>query len=570
MVIKAVGKIDIEKEMQQAYLDYAMSVIVSRALPDARDGLKPVHRRILYAMHQMGLKPDGGHKKFARVVGEVLGKYHPHSDQAVYDAMARMAQDFSMRLPLVDGQGNFGSVDGDPPAAMRYTEAKLTLPAQELLEDLHKDTVDFRDNFDASMQEPDVLPAALPNLLVNGATGIAVDMSTNVPPHNLGEVVDALKLMLDRWKKVDEISVDDLMQHIKGPYFPTGGIILQSECEVGIPLAYGSGRGKVIMQARARIESIGRGREHILVTEIPYLVNKAALIERIANLTRSGRLEGISDLRDESDRQGMRIVIEVSKNAQAKKVLQDLFKRTQMQSTFGIIILALVNGEPRLLSLKQALKVFLEHRMEVIKRRSQHALKQAKERAHLLEGYRVALNNLDAVIQLIRKSADATEARGKLMKRFDLSEIQANAILDMPLRRLASLERKKIETEYKQILAHIKSLDVLLGSPTKMRKLVSEELSAIKENDSDRRRTQIVRFDEQDSNGSMLTAGDLTEEKNVWVGISSTGKITRLLEKKSPRPSGKDAPITLMKASTRVKHSGREWQSSCYSSPRAS
>lgn len=551
MVIKEVGKIDIDKEMQQAYLDYAMSVIVSRALPDARDGLKPVHRRILYAMHAMGLQANGGHKKSARVVGEVLGKYHPHSDQAVYDAMVRMAQDFSMRLPLVDGQGNFGSVDGDPAAAMRYTEVKLTLQAQELLKDLHKDTVTFSDNFDASMQEPNVLPAALPNLLVNGATGIAVGMSTNVPPHNLGEVVDALKLMLDQWKKIDEISVDDLMQHIKGPDFPTGGIILQSEGEEGIHLAYGSGRGKVIMQARARIESIGRGREHILVTEIPYLVNKAALIERIAVLTRSGKLVGISDLRDESDRQGMRIVIEVSKSAQAKKVLQNLYKRTQMQSTFGIIILALVNGEPRLLSLKQALKFFLEHRMEIVKRRSQFELNKAEERAHLLEGYRVALKDLDVVIQLIRKSADANEARVKLMKRFELSDIQAKAILDMPLKRLAALERKKIETEYKDILAQIKSIKILLKSPIKMRKLISDELDAIKENYADRRRTQIVHFDEQGENGSMLTAGDLTEEKSVWVGISGSGKIARLLENKNPRPSGKDAPIALLKTSTR-------------------
>ena len=551
MVTKAIGKIDIEKEMQQAYLDYAMSVIVSRALPDARDGLKPVHRRILYAMYDMGLRPGTSYKKSARVVGEVLGKYHPHSDQAVYDAMARMAQDFSMRLPLVDGQGNFGSVDGDPPAAMRYTEAKLTLAAQELLNDLQKKTVDYSDNFDASIEEPDVLPAAIPNLLVNGATGIAVGMSTNIPPHNLGEVVDALKEMLAQWKKVDDIHVDDLMKHIKGPDFPTGGIILQRKNEEGLSAAYGSGRGKVTMRAKARIESIGRGREHILVTEIPYMVNKSALIERIANLARSGSIVGISDLRDESDRQGMRIVIEINKSAQAKKVLQKLFKRTQMQSTFGIIMLALVNGEPRLLSLKQALKVFLEHRFDIIKRRNQFDLDKAEARAHLLEGYRVALKNLDEIIQIIRKSRDSENARIKIMQRFELSEIQAKAILDMPLKNLVDLERKKIETEYKEILLHIKSLKNLLASPTKMRKVVADELDSVKEKYADKRRTQIVVAGSEAESESMLTAGDLTEEKSVWVAVSVSGKIARLSSNKAPRASGKDAPIAFVKVSTR-------------------
>lgn len=551
MLTNPIRKIDIDKEMQQAYLDYAMSVIVSRALPDARDGLKPVHRRILYAMYDMGLRPETSYKKSARVVGEVLGKYHPHSDQAVYDAMARMAQDFSLRLPLVDGQGNFGSVDGDPPAAMRYTEAKLTLAAQELLNDLKKNTVDHSDNFDASLQEPDVLPAAIPNLLVNGATGIAVGMSTNIPPHNLGEVVDALKEMLANWKKVDDIHVDDLMKHIKGPDFPTGGIILEGKNEEGLASAYGSGRGKVKMQAKARIESIGRGREHILVTEIPYMVNKSALIERIANLARSGTIEGITDLRDESDRQGMRIVIEVSKSVQAKKVLQNLFKRTQMQSTFGIIMLALVNGEPRLLSLKQALKVFLEHRLEIIERRSQFDLEKAEARAHLLEGYQVALKNLDEVIQIIRKSSDVENAREKLMNRFELSEIQANAILNMPLKNLADLERKKIESEYKEILVRIKSLNNLLASPTKMRKVVADELDSVKEKYADKRRTLIVKAGSGAEKQSMLTAGDLTEEKDVWVAVSVSGKIARLPGNKVPRASGKDAPIALAKVSSR-------------------
>jgi len=551
MDAKAIGKIDIDKEMQQAYLDYAMSVIVSRALPDARDGLKPVHRRILYAMHDMGLRSETSYKKSARVVGEVLGKYHPHSDQAVYDAMARMAQDFSMRLPLVDGQGNFGSVDGDPPAAMRYTEARLTEQAQQLLADLHKNTVEFSDNFDASLQEPDVLPSAIPNLLVNGATGIAVGMSTNVPPHNLAEVVDALKYMLENWSKLDDISVEDLMVFIKGPDFPTGGIALQSKGDEGLASAYGKGRGKVIMQARARIEAIGRGREHILVTELPYMVNKAALIERIANLARAGTLEGITDLRDESDRQGMRIVIEISKNARAKKVLQDLYKRTQMQTTFGIILLALVNREPRLLSLKQALKVFIEHRLEVIKRRSQYELDKTEARAHLLEGYRVALKNLDEVVNLIRKAADVDTARNNLMKRYELSEIQANAILDMPLRRLAALERKKIETEYKEVLAQIKLLKKLLGSAVNMRKVAAKELDEIKESYADRRRTQIVSVGDNIDSDQLLTAGELTEERDVWVGINEKGKIARLLEGKAPRPSGSAAPIASIKVSTR-------------------
>lgn len=545
-----VNKIDIDQEMQQAYLDYAMSVIVSRALPDARDGLKPVHRRILYAMHDMGLRPDSPYKKSARVVGEVLGKYHPHSDAAVYDAMARMAQDFSMRTPLVDGQGNFGSVDGDPPAAMRYTEARLTPSAHDMLADLQKDTVDFSENFDASLKEPDVLPAAIPNLLVNGATGIAVGMSTNIPPHNLGEVVDALNYILTNWNKVDEVTVEKLMTFIQGPDFPTGGVILKSKSEDGLASAYGSGRGKVTMQARAHIEAIGRGREHILVTELPYQVNKAALIERIASLAREGRIEGISDLRDESDRQGMRIVIEVSKSGDAKKVLQALYQRTQMQSTFGIILLALVQGEPRLLSLKQALKVYLEHRQEVVRRRSEHDLAHAQQRAHVLEGLRVALENLDAVIQLIRKADDVAEARTKLMKRFDLSEVQANAILDMPLRRLAALERKKIEMEYKEVQALIASLESLLASPKKMRAVVSDELNRVKEAYADRRRTQIVMLGKEGALDTVLTAREL-EDRPVWVGISAKGLLSRSQGDKTPRPSGRDAPYALLRASTR-------------------
>lgn len=545
-----VRKVDIDREMQQSYLDYAMSVIVARALPDARDGLKPVHRRILYAMHDMGLRPNSPFRKSARVVGEVLGKYHPHSDAAVYDAMARMAQDFSMRIGLVDGQGNFGSVDGDPPAAMRYTEARLTEAAEHMLADIRKDTVEFLDTFDGTLQEPEVLPASLPNLLVNGATGIAVGMSTNIPPHNLGEVVDALIHMLENWTHLEDVNVEELMAYVHGPDFPTGGVILKDKDKDGIASAYGSGRGRIVLQARAYVEAISRGRERILVTELPYQVNKSNLIEKIASLAREGKLEGISDLRDESDRQGMRLVIELSKSANAANVLQQLYKRTQMQTTFGIITLALVNGEPRLLGLKQALKVFIEHRLDVVRRRSEHDLARAQERAHVLEGLRVALQHLDAVVDLVRKAQDVEEARAKLMKRFELSEIQANAILDMPLRRLAALERKKIETEYKETLALIKSLESLLGSPKKMRAAVGEELIAVKEAYADRRRTQIVAVGKQ-GQAALLTARQLEADNTVWVGINGKGQISRSAENKSPRPSGKDAPRFMLQASSR-------------------
>ena len=542
MEIGVVRKIDIDKEMQQAYLDYAMSVIVSRALPDARDGLKPVHRRILYAMYDMGLRPNTSHKKSARVVGEVLGKYHPHSDTAVYDAMARMAQDFSMRYPLVDGQGNFGSVDGDPPAAMRYTEAKMTPTSTDMLSDIQMDTVDFVENFDASLKEPTVLPSTLPNLLINGATGIAVGMATNVPPHNLTEVIEALHHLLDNWSKVDDISVKDLMEFVKGPDFPTGGIILGGLREDGLAHAYATGRGRITVQARAHVEEMERGRERIIVTELPYMTNKASLIERIANLAREGKLDGLSDLRDESDRSGMRIVIELSKNAASDRVLADLYKRTPMQGTFGIIMLALVNGEPRLLGLKQSLIVFIEHRLEVIRRRSEFELARARERQHILEGYRIALGNLDEVINLIRKSPHADAAQERLMKKFKLSDVQSKAILDMPLRRLAALERKKIEVEYKQITKRIKELETLLASPKKMRTTIATELTNLKDTYGDRRRTQIVEMEAGASKTSMLTAGDLSPDKHVWVSITAKGLISRSLEDKSPRPSGRHAP----------------------------
>ncbi|MEJ5223570.1 MAG: DNA topoisomerase (ATP-hydrolyzing), partial [Anaerolineales bacterium] len=497
MELGLVRKIDIDHEMQQAYLDYAMSVIVARALPDARDGLKPVQRRILYAMYDMGLRADSPYKKSARIVGEVLGKYHPHGDAAVYEAMARMAQDFSLRTLLVDGQGNFGSIDGDPPAAMRYTEARLAAPALDMLADINKNTVPFTPNFDDTLTEPEVLPAALPNLLVNGATGIAVGMSTSIPPHNLGEVCDALVYMLNHWEKLDDISVEHLMEFIKGPDFPTGGVILHEEGEGGLETAYGTGRGKVTVQARVHFEEMERGKSRIIVTELPYMTNKSSLIERIAELAREEHIEGISDLRDESDRQGMRIVIELTKNVEPEAVLRELYKRTPMQSTFSIIMLALVadehgRSEPRLLTLKQALRVYLEHRLLVIKRRAEYDLEKARQRAHILEGYLVALKNLDEIIDLIRKSPDVETARDRLMKRYKLTDIQANAILEMQLRRLAALERKKIETEYKEVVALIKDLQDLLKSPARMRAAAAEELGKVKAAYADKRRTHIV------------------------------------------------------------------------------
>jgi DNA gyrase subunit A len=552
MEVGMVRSIDIDREMQQAYLDYAMSVIVARALPDARDGLKPVHRRILYAMYDMGLRPETVFKKSARIVGEVLGKYHPHGDMAVYEAMARMAQDFSMRCMLVEGQGNFGSVDGDPPAAMRYTEARLAAPAMEMLADIRKNTVDFSDNFDGSLQEPDVLPAAVPNLLVNGATGIAVGMSTNIPPHNLGEVVDALVYMLDNWELMDDVNIENLMRFIQGPDFPTGGLIVQDTHEDDLTVAYGTGRGKITVQARAHIEEISRGRTRILVTELPYMTNKSSLIERIAELAREGRLEGIADLRDESDRHGMRIVIELTKTAEPEKVLHDLYKSTPMRSTFGIILLALVDGEPRMLSLKQALRIYLEHRLVVVRRRLEFDLEKARARAHILEGLRVALKHLDEIIELIRKSPDADVARERLMKRYKLSEIQAQAILDMQLRRLAALERKKIEDEYKEILAQIKTLEGLLRSPGRMRAVVADELRQVKEAYSDRRRTQIARLGAgSKSLIPVLTAANLLPEREVWVTATANGLVARTLDEKPPRPSGLAAPRFLLQVNTR-------------------
>jgi DNA gyrase subunit A len=551
MEVGLVRQIDLNEEMQQAYLDYAMSVIVARALPDARDGLKPVHRRILYAMHDMGMRPDSPYKKSARIVGEVLGKYHPHGDMSVYDAMARMAQDFSMRYMLVDGQGNFGSVDGDPPAAMRYTEARLAEPAIRILSDIEKNTVNFANNFDETLSEPTVLPAAIPNLLVNGATGIAVGMATSIPPHNLGEVVDAIQFMLKNWDKLDDISVEDLMKYIQGPDFPTGGIILQGPDGEALVSSYSTGRGRVTVRARVLLEQMERGRNRIIVTELPYMTNKSSLIERIADMARDEKLEGIVDLRDESDRHGMRIVIELSKNADPEAVLRDLYKYTPMQNTFSLIMLALVNGEPRLLSLKQALRVYVEHRLEIVKRRTEFDLDKARRRAHILEGLRVALKNLDEVINLIRRARDVDTARRGLMRRFKLTEIQAQAILDMPLRRLAALERKKIEIEYKELQELIKQLTALLRSPKKMRQVVGDELLGIKETFGDRRRTHIVQLEEGQPKVSLLTASQLMPEKDIWLVVTSDGLISRTLEDKQPRPSGREAPIHLVRANSR-------------------
>jgi len=552
MDLGIVRKIDIDTEMQQSYLDYAMSVIVARALPDARDGLKPVQRRILYAMYDMGIRADSAYKKSARIVGEVLGKYHPHGDSAVYEAMARMAQDFSMRQLLVDGQGNFGSVDGDPPAAMRYTEARLTPAALDILFDLNKETVDFNSNFDDTLEEPGVLPSAIPNLLVNGATGIAVGMATSIPPHNLTEIVDALVYMINKYEKLDDVDVDQLMEFVQGPDFPTGGIIVEEKGEEGIEAAYGSGRGRVTVQAKAHVEEMERGKNRIIVTELPYMVNKSSLIERIADLAREGYLEGLSDLRDESDRQGMRIVLEMTKNADPDVVLRELYKRTPMQTTFSINLLALVDGEPRTLTLKQALRVYIEHRLTVIKRRAEFDLEKAKARAHILEGYLVALKNLDELIELIRSASDVDAARSKLMKRYKLTELQATAILDMQLRRLAALERKKIETEYKEVTGVIKDLTTLLKSPKLMRGVVAEELLKVKEQYGDRRRTQIVNLSKSKDGkpAKALTASDLLPQQQVWIGVTADGLVSRTHDDKQPKHSGNDAPRWLVKAST--------------------
>ncbi len=553
--IGLVRTVNIDEQMREAYLDYAMSVIVARALPDARDGLKPVQRRILYVMHEMGLHPDAPYKKSARIVGEVLGKFHPHGDQAIYEAMARLAQDFSVRYELVDGQGNFGSLDGDSPAAMRYTEARLTPIGMELLTDIDRETVDFVDNFDGSLQEPAVLPAAIPNLLVNGSSGIAVGMSTNVPPHNLAEVCDALIYMLANWERLDEVDVHDLMRFIKGPDFPTGGLLFRggdgknaTEYEDMLVAAYATGRGKLTLRAKVHIESLERGKTRIIVSEIPYQINKNSLLERIADLVRDGKIDGISDLRDESDRQGLRVVIECKSSADPADVLKDLFKHTPLQSTFGVIMLALVDGEPRTLTLKQALRVYLDHRLEVVSRRSQHDLARARARVHILEGLLIALRFLDRVISVIRESENSDEARGALMYQFGLSEVQAGAILDLQLRRLAALEQEKIQTEYREQQAQIAYLEQLLANPHLMRKVIADELRDIKKRYADPRRTTILSGPAADVRLESL----LAHSESTWIALTHGGKISRTYQDAPPKITAQteDPPRFLLRSNT--------------------
>lgn len=515
-----IQQVDIDAQMRDAYLDYAMSVIVARALPDARDGLKPVHRRILYAMQELGIRSNTAYKKSARIVGEVLGKFHPHGDSAVYESMARMAQDFSMRYLLVDGQGNFGSVDGDSPAAMRYTEARLQKMAEELLADLDKDTVDFGPNFDDSLEEPLVLPARVPNMLLNGTSGIAVGMATNIPPHNLRELTSAIIFLIDHYDSMDDISLDQLMHHITGPDFPTGGIIVGRE---GIESAYGTGKGRLVVRGLAHIEEVKSGRHNIVITEIPYQVNKSNLIQRIAELVRDDKIDQISDLRDESDRRGMSILIELKRGAQPKKVLNQLYKYTALQTTFGVQLLALVNGEPRTLPLKRALQIFIEHRQTVIVRRTNFDLAKARARQHILDGYLIALNNLDAVIKTIRESEDADVAKTNLVKRFKLSEIQAQAILDMQLRRLAALERWKIEEEHKQVAEQIAYFEDLLAHPKKILLLIQDDMRDLAEKYGDDRRTRIAADVKEE-----LSEADLVQDEAVLISLTERGYIKRV------------------------------------------
>ncbi len=508
----------IESEMRQSYLDYAMSVIVARALPDARDGFKPVHRRVLYAMHQMGMRSNSRYRKSAGIVGEVIKNWHPHSDTAAYDTLVRMAQDFSLRYPLVDGQGNFGSVDGDKAAAMRYTEARMAAIADELLADIDKETVDEYPNYDASMMQPTVLPARLPNLLINGSAGIAVGMATNIPPHNLNEICDGITMLLDD----PDTTVEQLLEVIPGPDFPTGGGIVGRE---GIQAAYATGRGRVLLRAKAFIEEQERSnRWQIVVTELPYQVNKSVLLERIAELVRDGKLDGISNLRDESDRSGMRVVFELKRDAQARVVLKNLYKHSQLQTTFGINMLALVERgtQPRVLTLKRALQEYISHRQEVITRRTEFDLERARRRAHVLEGLKIALDNIDEVIQVIRASRSTDEARRNLMNRFDLSEIQSNAILDMRLARLAALERQKVEDEYNEVMKTIAYLESLLADPLLIIGLIREDIADLKEKYGDERRTTFI-----EGTGAMSDE-DLIPEVDVLVTVTTKGYVKRL------------------------------------------
>ena len=507
----------IEEEMKTSYIDYSMSVITNRALPDVRDGLKPSNRRIMVAMNDLGLAPNRQHRKCAKICGDTSGNYHPHGEQVVYPTLVRMAQEFNMRYILVDGQGNFGSIDGDAAAAMRYTEARLTPVAMEMLLDLEKNTVGMRPNYDETREEPTVLPSKFPNLICNGATGIAVGMATNIPTHNLAEVVDALVALIDE----PESTVEDMMQYIKGPDFPTGGLVFGIS---GMRQGYLTGRGRFFIRAKANIEVQKNGREHIIVSEIPYQINKSNLLERIAELVRDKKIEGISDLRDESDRDGMRIVIELKKDAQADIVLNQLFKMTQMQSTFGMIMLALVNGEPRVLNLAELLQHFIDHRHEVVLRRTRFELDEAERRAHILEGYKIALDNLDAVIKLIRASKAPAEAKDGLMKRFMLSEIQAQAILDLRLQRLTGMEREKIIEEYEATIKLIAELNEILASKARRMRIIKDELKEMKEKFGDDRRTKII---EEEINED-FSIEDLIAEEDMIVTITHSGYIKRL------------------------------------------
>lgn len=507
--------IEIAEEMKKSYIDYSMSVIVGRALPDVRDGLKPVHRRILYSMNELNLTPDKPYRKSARIVGDVLGKYHPHGDSAVYLAMVRMAQDFATRGLLVDGHGNFGSVDGDSPAAMRYTEAKMTKLSLELLRDIEKETVDFEPNFDGTLKEPSVLPSRYPNLLVNGSNGIAVGMATSIPPHNLGEVIDATVHLIDN----EECSVEDLMQFIKGPDFPTAALIMGKE---NIAEAYRTGRGKVKVRARAVIEELPKGKQQIVVTEIPYQVNKAKLVERIAELVKDKKIEGISDLRDESNRNGMRIVIELKRDVNANIVLNNLYKHSQMEDTFSVIMLALVNGQPKVLNLKQILYHYVQHQKDVVTRRTKFELNKAEARAHILEGLRIALDNIDAVISLIRASKTTQEAKAGLIEKFGLTDIQAQAILDMRLQRLTGLERDKIEAEYEELIKKINRLKEILANERLLLNVIKEEMLIIKENYADERRTEIRHAEGE------IDMRDLIDDEEIAITLTHFGYIKRL------------------------------------------
>ncbi|HNY94942.1 MAG TPA: DNA topoisomerase 4 subunit A, partial [Flexilinea sp.] len=517
--------------------------------PDARDGLKPVQRRILYAMVDMGIRPDSEFKKSARIVGEVLGKYHPHGDSAVYDAMARLAQDFTIRYPLVEGQGNFGSIDGDPPAAMRYTEARLAPYSMELLNDIDENTVDFTRNFDDTLDEPVVLPSALPNLLLNGSSGIAVGMATNIPPHNLGELVDAIVYLLDQWDEYDEITADDLMRYIHGPDFPTGGIIVLEDERNELVSAYATGRGKLMVRGRVHVEDMGRGRTRLIITEIPYQVNKNGLIERIALLTREGVLDTITDLRDESDRQGMRIVIELSKSADAEDVLRKLYKHTPLQVTFGIILLALVDNQPRILTLKQALRVYIDHRLDVIKRKITFELGKAEQRAHILEGLLIAIQHLDAIIKIIRNADDENDARTKIMDKYKLDREQTQAILDMPLKRLTHLEQDKLLKEFHDLEERIKEFQELLASPQKIRKVLIDNQLALKQKYADPRRTQIAVLGEGISSKEVLTANELVRAEPICIGMTAEGKIGRCDPEKI-NEKGFEIPPWILKTDT--------------------